>query len=473
LSHAAGQAAGQEVPLAAAIACEAMALRFEDLPGEVVVRAKRCLLDQFAVQLRGATLPQVQPAWQLVRHNGGTPEATVVHHGHRTDAAGAAFVNGSFGHSCEYDDSHYDCGHPGVCVIPAALAVAESRRASGRALVTAVVAGYQAMARVVGPIHRSTLDTGWHGTKVGGVFGAAAATAHLMGFDAATCAHALAIAASEASGTMEYDQSGGEVKRVHAGLASRAGLQAAQLAGLGLTGPTRILEGKRGVHRLFGGGKAPDLGPFQGGRFHILDTIFKLYPSVGTTHAAIRALTVLQERHGFGAAQVREIEVGLSDWAIPHGAAITRPRDSLGAQFSLAFSLGLRLVRGANRLQDYLDPSSWHDTSVLAAADLVRTRAVALPAGASQLGAIVRVTLRDGAAHEVHQPHMPGSPDDPASDAQLRGKFDELVAGLLPSDRAARLAALVSRIEELDDLEEFVPLLVVPAGGDPGRTTTL
>lgn len=456
-------------PLALAIARETTGYRFEDLPAAVVARAKQCLLDQFAVQLRGATLPQVQPAWRWASVRRGAPEATVVHHGLRTTAADAAFVNGSFGHSCEFDDSHYDCGHPGVCVIPAALAVAESRRASGRDLLVAIVAGYQAMARVVGPIHRSTLDTGWHGTKVGGVFGAAAAVARLLGLDEATCAHALSIAASDASGTMEYDQSGGEVKRVHAGLASRAGLQAAELAALGLTGPTDILEGRRGVHRLFGGGKPPDLGPFSGGRFHILDTIFKLYPSVGTTHAAIRALTVLQERHGFRAAQVRAIEVGLADWAIPHGASITRPKDSLGAQFSLAFSLGLRLVRGANRLQDYLDPEAWSDPAVLAAADLVRTRAVAMPAGATQLGAVVRVELEGGAVHEAAQPHMPGSPGEPASDAQLRDKFDALVAGLLPPERAARLAALVGRLEQLDDLDELVPLLVVPTGGVPVR----
>jgi 2-methylcitrate dehydratase PrpD len=82
---------------------------------------------------------------------GGTAEATVGLYGWKTTAAYAAYVNGTFGHSCEFDDSHFHCGHPGACVIPAALALAERGRASGRDLLTAVVAGYQAQAASIGP----------------------------------------------------------------------------------------------------------------------------------------------------------------------------------------------------------------------------------------------------------------------------------------------------------------------------------
>lgn len=456
-----GEARPMVESMAFEISREAMSYRYEELPAEVISRAKQCLLDQFAVQLRGATLPQVQPALALVKDSGGEPKSTVAYYGLRTSSLNAAFANGTFGHSCEYDDSHYDTGHPGVCVIPAAFAMAESLRASGRDLLVAVVAGYQVMVRVAGPIHRSTLDTGWHGTKVGGVFGAAAAAASLAKFDAATCAHALSIAASDASGTMEYDQSGGEIKRFHAGLAARSGLQAAKLAQFGLTGPSHIIEGRRGVHRLFGGGTLPDLAPFQGGRFHILDTIFKLYPSVGTHHAALRALTKLQNKMGFRALDVLTIDVGLSEWAIPHGATITRPHDSLSAQFSLAFSMGLRIARGSNRLQDYLDPASWADADILAAGDRVRPYAVEMPTGSAQLGAKVKVTLRDGRSDEIHQPHMPGSPADPASDLQLREKFHELVGGLMSPTHVDRFIDLIDELENEKDISELASLLSV------------
>src|ERR1700761_9088766 len=99
---------------------------------------------------------------------GATAEATGGFYGWKTSAAYAAYVNGTFGHSCEVDGSHFHCGHPGVCGIPAALAAAERGRASGRELLTAVVAGYQAQAASIGPIHGCTLALGWHGTKVCG-----------------------------------------------------------------------------------------------------------------------------------------------------------------------------------------------------------------------------------------------------------------------------------------------------------------
>src|SRR5690606_38083027 len=121
-------------------------------------------------------------------------------------------------------------GHPGVSVVPAVLAEAERRGATGRDVLTAVVAGYEVMHRVTAPIHPHHLERGFQGTGLGGPFAAAAAVATLTGLDAGRTAHALAIAGSFATGLSEYDQSGGEVKRVYAGLAARGGLEAAELA---------------------------------------------------------------------------------------------------------------------------------------------------------------------------------------------------------------------------------------------------
>jgi 2-methylcitrate dehydratase PrpD len=304
-------------------------LKYEDLSPEVIRQAKLCILDQLGVQIRGATLPQVQPVRHLVEAMGAAADATIALYGWKTTAPYAAYVNATFGHSCEFDDSHFHCGHPGVCVIPAALALAEQKRVTGRELITAVVAGYQAQATSIGPIHKSTLALGWHGTKVAGVFGAAGASANLLKLNPQQAAHALSVAGSDASGTMEYDQSGGEVKRLHAGSASRSGVQAALLAQRGMTGPATIFEGKRGIYRLFGDGTPPDIDAFWTGHFHILDTMFKLYPAVGTVHAPLNALTEILAAHRFDVEDVEAIRVGLADWAIPHGAAITRPDDCL------------------------------------------------------------------------------------------------------------------------------------------------
>jgi 2-methylcitrate dehydratase PrpD len=434
-------------------------LNYEDLSPEVGRLAKQCILDHLGVQVRGATLPQVQPVRRLVEAMGGTAEATVGFYGWKTSVAYAAYVNGTFGHSCEFDDSHFHCGHPGVCVIPAALALAERGHASGRELITAVVAGYQAQAASIGPIHGSTLALGWHGTKVGGVFGAAGAAASLLRLDIEQAAHALTIAASDASGTMEYDQSGGEVKRLHAGSASRSGVQAALLAQSGMTGPLTIFEGKRGIYRLFGDGSPPDVERFWTGHFHILDTMFKLYPAVGTAHAALNALTQIMESEEFVPSDVTAINVGLVDWAIPHGAAITRPTDCISAQFSLAFSLALRLVKRSNDLRFYLDPGLWADAELLGQAEKVHPYPMVIEDGAHPLGAKVEVVLRDGRKFGYYQRAPRGLPECPASDAELKLKFHGLTEGLFSRHQAEQIVQKVDRLEALEDVSELAILL--------------
>jgi 2-methylcitrate dehydratase PrpD len=387
-----------------------------------------------------------------------------VYHGGRAVAQYAAYANALFGHSCEFDDSHFWTGHPGVCTVPVALAVAERQGSSGRDVLTAVVAGYQAMVQACGPIHYSTLTSGWHGTKVGGVFGAAATAGKLLGLNEAQLAQALAIAGSDASGTMEYDQSGGEVKRLHPAMAARSGVEAALLAGTGMTGPLTIFEGNRGIYRLFGDGRPADVGRFFDGRFHIMDTFFKLYPAVGTVHAALDALREVMERNTFETAEVVEIDVGLAPYAIVHGASIVRPADAVSAQFSVAFSLALRLVRHANELDSYTDPRSWSDPDVLAIADKVRAHGVSFEPGACELGATVDVVLRDGRRLAAKRQAPRGHPDNPATTRDLEEKFFSLTKGVLPPGVPEQVLRTVNRLEEQPDVGGLMALVGAPVG---------
>lgn len=427
------------------------ALGYEQLPDHVAQLAKLLLLDFLGVALRGATLPHVRPVEALLDLLGPAPEGVTVIGGRRASPPYAAYANATYGHSFEFDDAHFDCGHPGVCVIPAALAVGEQVGANGQALITAIVAGYQAMAAIMGPINRRTLDIGWHGMKVGGVFGAAAAGGKLLGLDAQQQANALAIAASDCSGTMEYDQSGGEVKRFHAGMACRAGVQAAYLAKAGLTGPLTILEGKRGIHALFSEGRHEDPARFFAGEFLILRTMIKMYPAVGTVHAALDALDTVLRRRPAAAEEIDAIEVGLVDWAIPHGAAIAHPQDMIGAQFSLAFACALRVVKGAVAAPDFFEPANWRDAAINSLCDRVRAIPLSPPAGAHELCARVTVRFRDGAAEEAFQPAARGLPQNPASGEDVEAKFRSLVRGLI-ADNGSALIARVRTAEDLADV---------------------
>lgn len=451
--------------MAVRIAEEAAGIGFETLPERVVATAKLALLDQLGVQLRGATLPHTRPGLELARSLESRPESTIVYHGGRAAAPYAAYVNALFGHSCEFDDSHFSTGHPGVCTIPVALAMAEKLGSNGREVLTAIVTGYQAMVEACGPIHYSTLTSGWHGTKVGGVFGAAATAGKLLGLGAPRLAQALAIAGSDASGTMEYDQSGGEVKRLHPAMASRSGVEAALLAGLGMTGPLTIFEGKRGIYRLFGDGKPAELERYFDGRWHILDTFFKMYPAVGTVHAALDALREIMERESFSASEVSGIDVGLAAYAVAHGGTIVHPTDTLSAQFSLAFSVALRLLRNGNSLDAYTDPALWSDAELLAMAERVHAHAIEIPSDECQLGATVEVRLGDGRRFSAIQKAPTGHPDNPAQPGDIEAKFYDVTRGLLPDGTAERIVKKVERLEDEPDVNGLIALATahVPA----------
>ena len=60
------------------------------------------------------------------------------------------------------------------------------------------------------------------------------------------------------------------------------------------------------------------------------------------------------DEHRFSADEVDEIRVGISETSLSHGGAIYEPRDTASAQFSLPFSLAIRLLKNDNDLSSYM-----------------------------------------------------------------------------------------------------------------------
>lgn len=444
--------------LTRALAELASGLRFEQLPGPVVERTKDCILDLLGVALRGATLPHVQPALRLVEAMEARTESTIVYHGSRTVASYAAYANAAFGHSCEFDPAHAACGHPVVTTVPVALALGERLGLSGQDVIESVVAGYETMVRLCRPIFLHTREVGWHATKLAGVFAATATAARALGLGVDQMQHAFAIASSEASGTMEYDQAGGEVKRLHPAMAVRSGIEAALLAADGMTGPPTALEGVRGIYRLFGDGTIPTAAELSDGApDQVLRTMFKLAPAGGAILAPIDALTAILEAEEVDHRAVTAIEVQVAPFALAHGAAIPFPTDAMSAQYSLAFSLALRLVLGRNELELYLDPASWVDPALGAAASKV---VVVTAEGPVARDFATRVTLRldDGRALTATQTAFRGHPDNPASRSELQEKFRLVVPAGIDAERVIGLA---EQLDELPTIGALVRALVV------------
>jgi len=455
-------------PLALRLARSAAATSLESLSADVVTITRELVMDQLGLQVRGATLPNVAPVARLVAAAGGTPRCAVAGAGLRTSAPYAAYANGTFGHACQYDDSHQLAWHPGSCVVPGVLALAESERRPGADVVAAVVAGTQVMAVLGAAATPAMQQFGWHGAKVLGVFGAAVGAGLMLGLTVDQLAQAIAIAASDSAGTMEYDQGGGEVKRLHAGSAARAGCEAALLAKDGMTAPLTALDGHKGVLALIGRlDRAEALAAVdEYARCHIRDLIFRLHPTVGTVHAPLDGITLLRREHGFDWPELQTISVGLTEYAKSHGGTITRPHDVLSAQYSLAFSAGLLLTRGKDRPQDYFDASLWSDPDLLAVADRVQVYPTSFPDGFPMLSARVAVRLRDGREFTTLQRGFRGHPENPATAAEIEAKFRANLEGLRGAGEIEEMVALTRDLDRLPDLGHLADLLAArPAAG--------
>ena len=220
-------------------------LAYEDIPVEVIRKAKELILDQMGCQLAGSTMLWGKAIYEYVKDNGRRKsESTIINYGLRAMAADTAFANANFGHALMADDTDSVCNaHLGAIIIPATLAVAEHEKSSGRELIKAVVAGYEVSSRIgaAAPLAESR---GFHPGPIFGPFGVAAGVGTLLEFNEAQMLNALAIAGSQCSGLMEYSSSGGTVNRLHAGIAAYSGIRGANL--LAADGMIYSYEDKRG-----------------------------------------------------------------------------------------------------------------------------------------------------------------------------------------------------------------------------------
>jgi 2-methylcitrate dehydratase PrpD len=438
------------------------ALNYDDLPIDVVNKTKLLVLDQLGAELIGSTLEWTQPALKLIEYAPSTKEeSTIVNCGRKTVAWDAAFVNATFGQGCELDDMAFgSAGHIGTATIPAALAVGEREHISGKQFLTSVVAGYEVMYRLMTAVQPHHAVRGFQSQGIGGPYAAAVVAGKMLSLSDCEMVNAIGIAGSHSAGSLEYDQSGGEVKRVHAGLAARGGIQSAVLAQYGLTGPPTIIEGKRGFCHIFADKSNPDLILKNLGQtFNIRNSWIKMYPAIATIHTAIAAVSELTDKYHVRPDEVVDIKVGIAEHSLLHGAAIYQPTDVASAQFSLGFSIALQIARRANELSLYMDPRLWIDQDIIRLSQKVKAYADPEAVGTKRTRACVDIKLTDGRTlHAIHD-FPRGSPKNPVSEEELYQKFRILAAAALTKEQIEELITMVENVEELEDISSLTSRL--------------
>jgi 2-methylcitrate dehydratase PrpD len=340
----------------------AAALRYQDLPAEVVRRAKECITDTVAAIICGSALPWSRIVIRYAERTGPGGKSRILgNRGAAVQANAAALANGALAHAFELDSlTRPGAGaHPGATVLPPALAVAQERGADGRALIAAFVAGNEVMIRIGRATGHTNEARGFHAPGTTGPFGAAIAAGHLLRLGPAAMTNALGIAGSLCGGLLEFARGdGGMVKRLHLGRASEAGVLAASLAADGFEGPRTVLEGEFGFLKVFcTKWDEALLTRGLGEEFLVSTTVLKRYPCHATAHAAVRAVRDLQAEHGFSGGDVEAITVTGTERMIERHN-ILEPADLMLAQYSIPFCVALALHREAR------DPESFDETAL-------------------------------------------------------------------------------------------------------------
>ena len=435
-------------------------LAYEQIPDAVLARTEDLFLDWLGSALASAGSHPI-PLFERYAQQMGPAEgpARIFVNRKSSSAYFAALVNGAASHVVEQDDLHNSSVlHPATVVFPAALAAAQDLGKSGRELLVASVAGYEAGIRIGEFLGRSHYRV-FHTTATVGTLAAAVAVGKLMDFDRERFVDLLGSAGTQAAGLWEFLRDAADSKQLHTAKAAADGLLAAYLTADGLSGARHILEGEQGM----AAGMSSDADPERlvdrlGSRWALLETSFKFHASCRHTHPAADALLALMQGEQLGADDIASVITRVHQGAIDVLGRVVEPQTVHQAKFSMGTVLGLIAVYGKAGLTEFhtyalTDPRVGQFREKVS---MMLDAQVDDAYPARWLGR-VEVNTRDGRTLHGAIDEPKGDPGNTLSRDELADKFRRLVqfSGARSADEAGALINKVWRLRELDSLAEL------------------
>lgn len=438
-------------------------LRYEDLPQAVVDQACRIVVDTVGCAL-SAWVEDPEKSRialeiaQLYRSDQGASVIGVA--GARSQPAFAALANGILANAADNDDTHKRALlHTGSVVVPPALALAETQGLTGRALLLALVAGYEVAVRVgmaVMPTHYRF----WHSTATNGTFGAAACAAKALGLDTEGVQRTLGLAGTQAAGLNTFFESGDMTKSIHPGKAAFNGILSAQLARMGATSPPGILEHPKGYLNAYSSEPKPQkLTEGLGSTWEILQNGVKYFPSILASHSPIQATLALVQKHAIDPAQIARITNETYNTVKSHFSN-KDVSTVMAARVSVPYCIAIAAVDGKltqaqfapARISDPLLRQVLAHTEIIADAELNKLYPDKFPAR-------VTITLKNGTSFQETVLFPKGDPQDPLSADEIAAKFRDNAGARLGAARADELLQAIYALPEAQNVERLSALL--------------
>ncbi len=441
-------------------------LEYENLPPQVIDRAKYFCLDHLGVAIRGSTTPSstaMQATVVGLAHQGssvimGTPLTTSPDY--------AALANGTSAHSLELDDVNNDSSlHPGVPTFPAAFACSDLQKVSGRDFITAITAGYDLMIRLgrtLGPSKHYA--RGFHPTGTCGVFGASMVASKLLHLGEEQTTWALGIAGSQAAGSLEFLAQGAWTKKFHVGWSAHSGVLAAMLASHGFTGPTSILEGRHGF--LYGYSDDVDISKADEGlgeQFYITKVGIKPHSCCRYNQGPIDCILEIVDQHHLQPHDVDRLTVGVLQAGFEVLAAPEEqkrnPRNIVDAQFSMPFGAAVAILYRRASLDEYTAEAvlSPEVADLMAKVNCVVDPALEVDYP-SKWPAWVEIKTQDGRKLRASVEYPKGDPENALSWDELKDKFRLITQPVVTAKQQEHILETVESLEELEDIRTLTKL---------------
>lgn len=422
----------------AAIAEFVTGTTYDDVPADVVEKAKKAIRDTVGVAIYGAQHDVGNAVSTYVEESFPGMDATVIGRG-TASTSGAALSNGAFTHAIDYDDTFESIVlHPSGPVFSASLATAEVEGSEDTDLLTAYVVGVETAYRIGHAVYPAHYDHGWHLTGTVGTFGATAAAAWVLGLAVDEIQNAMAIAASSSSSLKK--NFGSMTKPLHSGHAAQMGVRAASLARLGFTGDGAILEGDMGYGNVMTPDGTYDPTPITdhlGEEWRgVVDIGFKPYPSGVITHAAMEALRELVLEQDLDPDDVESVTVAL-DEAASDMLIHAQPDNALQAKFSIEFCLASILREREVGVQEFSDDYVTRPETRAVIEKVERAFEPNLfDHDFAGYGGRVTVVTMDDETHVREISFAPGSESNPLSNDRWKAKFFDCAEAVLEHEDA-------------------------------------
>ncbi len=456
--------------IARKIADYAMGFNYESLPQEVVHAAKRALLDTVGCAIGGYASDASRIFQSLTGELSKLTDSTVIGSGIKTDCLTATMANGIMVRYLDYMDQisipvgqWYVYTHPSE-VIPSVLAVAERQHSSGMEVLTAIVLGYELLARFseassIVPMSKK----GWN-SDTAGAYIVPVVAGKLLGINSEEMENAIGISGCHGAILGILDAEAEEfsmTKNLRFPFTARDGVLAALLAQKGFSGPTTVFEGNDGfIHSVMDGDfNTEPLTNFQG-MFRILNTEVKAWPACGTIQGHLNATLNLIKQYNIRPDDIAHIRIQAGTRSVQHTGDPSRryPRNKETADHSAYYVTAIAILEGELSPAQY-SPEKYTDPKVRQLSDKV---SMEINTDLDRLGraGITEITTRQGAKYTCRVDYPKGHPLNPMTDEELHTKFRSLTNKFLSEHRIQELADTIFNLEKLDDINHLVKLLV-------------